>query len=384
MTGRGPKSFRTEAAIRACAERGLTKRETAMELGVTPSCVAFYIKHYGVEFTSGRVSGQGFTPCRAPRKGKYDDRIAMLAAAGKSRKEMAETIGVEASYVSIRVAALGLDVPHHNLGAVDQSRAETMASMYRAGKTLEEIGRVYGVSRERVRQIIKKEHGLTGSDGGRQAKADARKREQARRRDEKSFARWGCSFSDYLSVRNMGLRIEASGKAPCKNPIRAFTSQRNNARKRGIGWSLSFWDWWRIWQASGKWGDRGRGTGYVMCRFGDDGQYAVGNVYIATGVHNASVQPNNPYRRSHPDFAEATKQWREKIRAASRKRTGGQHRKYTDLPLGVTRHNVTGNFQAQISMSGRNVYLGTFKTTEEASAAYQVALAKRDAGQAAA
>jgi len=301
MTGRGPKSFRTEAAIRACADRGLTKREAALELGVTPACVAFYVKHFGVEFTANAISGREINRCRAPRKGKYDDRIVALAAAGKSRKEISEAINVDASYISIRVAALGLDIPHHNLGAIDQSRAETMASMYQAGKTLEEIGQVYGVSRERVRQIIKKEHGLTGKNGGQRAKADARKRAQARRRDEKSFERWGCSYKDYMAVRQMGAKLRSLGKAPCKNPIRAFRSQRNNARKRGIEWDISFWDWWSLWKASGKWGQRGRGTGYMMCRFGDVGAYAVGNVYIATGIHNGSVQPNNPYRSDHPD-----------------------------------------------------------------------------------
>lgn len=320
MTGRSNKSVWMERLVRDCADEGLSRSDTAAKLGVSYQTVVGYSRKFGIEFRHGS-KGVG----------------------------------------------------------VDTGRAEAMASMYRAGKLLEEIAQVYGISRERVRQIITKEHGLTGRDGGHHAKAKAKKRERIRRRDEKAFAQWGCSYSQYRAISKMGAKAQASGQMQSRNPVRAFASQRSNARRRGVEWSISFWDWWSLWQASGKWDQRGRGTGYMMCRFGDVGAYEVGNVYIATGVHNGTVQPNNPYRRGHPDFAEANTRRCEKLRTASRKCPGGWHRKYTDLPLGVTRHNVTGNFQAQITIEGRNTYLGTFKTVEDASAAYQVALAKRDA-----
>lgn len=314
MTGRGPKSFRTEASIRACAERGLTKQEAALELGITPACVAFYVKNFGVQFTAKGVSGREYNRCRAPRKGKYDDRIVELAAAGKSRKEISEATGADASYVSVRVAALGLNIPHHSLGAVDASRAETMAAMYRAGKRLKEIGEVYGVTRERVRQIIKKEHGLTGEDGGASATAAVRRRERERKQDEAYQKRHGCSFAEYREIRDLSRAMVADG---LKSPLASYIGQRQNAKRRGIGWNISLVDWWAIWDQSGKWSQRGRGQGYMMCRFGDQGPYEFGNVYIATGVHNGLVQPNNPYRSDHPDH--------EKVIAERRARADTQY-----------------------------------------------------------
>lgn len=40
-----------------------------------------------------------------------------------------------------------------------------MTILYKEGKTLQEIGDLYGITRERVRQLLKR-HGITGSDGG--------------------------------------------------------------------------------------------------------------------------------------------------------------------------------------------------------------------------
>ena len=55
---------------------------------------------------------------------------------------------------------------------------------------------------------------------------------------------------------------------------------------------------------SGRWEQRGRARDkYVMCRRNDTGPYSVSNVYIATLSHNGTVQPNNPYRKDHPDHA---------------------------------------------------------------------------------
>lgn len=68
----------------------------------------------------------------------------------------------------------------------------------------------------------------------------------------------------------------------------AYTRQRQNAATRGIGWELTFAQWWEIWEASGKWGMRGRELGgWVMGRHGDVGPYAVGNVVICSHSDNA-------------------------------------------------------------------------------------------------
>jgi len=107
--------------------------------------------------------------------------------------------------------------------------------------------------------------------------------------------------------------VEAHGlPAPAKHarhPARgAFESQRNNARKRGIGWELTFEQWWTIWRESGKWEQRGKTKGcYVMARPGDLGPYKVGNVYITTHSDNAKTaqsharrRPARPRKERHP------------------------------------------------------------------------------------
>lgn len=71
--------------------------------------------------------------------------------------------------------------------------------------------------------------------------------------------------------------------------FRAFYVQRQNAKQRGIEWRLTFDEWNRVWQDSGRWDSRGRGAGqYVMSRHGDKGAYEAGNVFINLGSQNVS------------------------------------------------------------------------------------------------
>jgi Zn-finger nucleic acid-binding protein len=66
-----------------------------------------------------------------------------------------------------------------------------------------------------------------------------------------------------------------------------YFQQKRNARGRGIEFSISFDDWWRIWQDSGHWDDRGRlSKQYVMARKGDVGPYSKDNVKIVTHADN--------------------------------------------------------------------------------------------------
>lgn len=66
-----------------------------------------------------------------------------------------------------------------------------------------------------------------------------------------------------------------------------YYEHRQNARRRNIEFALTYNEWIDIWMQSGHWEKRGRGAGkYVMCRYGDTGPYAVGNVYIDTQEHN--------------------------------------------------------------------------------------------------
>jgi hypothetical protein len=73
------------------------------------------------------------------------------------------------------------------------------------------------------------------------------------------------------------------------DPRTVYKCHKANAKWRGVAFLLTFDEWWGIWNASGKWEQRGRQTGrYVMARFGDAGPYAMGNVRICTSQENNS------------------------------------------------------------------------------------------------
>jgi hypothetical protein len=90
-----------------------------------------------------------------------------------------------------------------------------------------------------------------------------------------------------------GCTVEQRRSIPKKACI-AFSDQKRESKRRGIEWKLTLWEWWTIWQESGKWELRGRCKGnYVMCRIEDLGPYARANVYIATGSHNLKSSNSN-------------------------------------------------------------------------------------------
>ena len=159
--------------------------------------------------------------------------------------------------------------------------AEEMATAHFGGATLAEIGAQYGVTRERIRQILKEEYGITGKDGGAHKKAADLVILRANRRDEIYLQKYGVSHSEYVEINKF---LNKDGR----RPSRCFQEQIKNAHKRGIDWQLTFAEWWGIWSDSGMWKNRGRGHGYVMARHGDSGPYMVGNVKIITGAENQS------------------------------------------------------------------------------------------------
>lgn len=71
------------------------------------------------------------------------------------------------------------------------------------------------------------------------------------------------------------------GKHNWRDPKRLYNAQKSKALTRGISWELTFEQWWKIWQDSGRWSKRGKRMGqFVMSRKGDMGPYSVDNVVI--------------------------------------------------------------------------------------------------------
>lgn len=68
-----------------------------------------------------------------------------------------------------------------------------------------------------------------------------------------------------------------------------YKQHSDNAKFRGIEFNISFDDWLKVWEDSGKLSERGRGKDkYCMCRVNDIGAYAVDNVFIDTNKTNLS------------------------------------------------------------------------------------------------
>jgi len=69
---------------------------------------------------------------------------------------------------------------------------------------------------------------------------------------------------------------------------RRFIQARSDAKRRGIGWELTFEEFMDIWLSSGHWPECGiYPDQYCMARLGPDiGPYKVGNVKIITNREN--------------------------------------------------------------------------------------------------
>lgn len=214
---------------------------------------------------------------------------------------------------------------HHNpdLVAKRLEMATNWATLYKSGHTLKQIGDANGVTREYVRQVMTRYCGIRAHDGGRAVTTAAHQSEKIAARNARYLKKHGCTFAQYKELLKL------------RKPLPAYRQQRNNALQRGIGWEFNVWQWWMLWQESGHWEKRGRGTGYVMCRKGDTGPYSPDNVFIATARENSSKS---------------------------------RHKK-SSLPMGVFQ-TKSGKFGARRLASGKVVRLGTFDTPELAYFAY--------------
>ncbi len=155
---------------------------------------------------------------------------------------------------------------------------EVIAARYRAGETLEQIGQTFGVTRERIRQLLR-DAGVDSANGGAKIRTARKAAAFAEGKARRFFMRYGMTRAMYRAIN--------SGVARPDMPITAYTQQVGNARMRGIEWRFTFGTWWAVWLASGQWDKRGRTTGnYVMSRFGDVGPYSPDNVKIVTNTEN--------------------------------------------------------------------------------------------------
>lgn len=204
-----------------------------------------------------------------------------LHSLGATNREARELLGITKGVIAYDCRGLGIRFRNDTAGWMParlkgERRAQDMLALYRNGETLQQIGDRYDLTRERVRQLLRKYTDSIPREGGTTIRAWLRRVARMNKKDEWAQREKGCpSYADYARLRDM------------RSPTRAFASQRQNASSRNIPWNLTLWEWWQIWEASGHWQERGRTRdAYVMCRFADAGAYEIGNVYIATAGTN--------------------------------------------------------------------------------------------------
>ena len=314
-------------------------------------------------------------------------QVPMLAEQGMTRAEIAKAIGASMSTVYQHIKANGIPVLHASAkhhGLAGKARAENMSAMYRQGLTLEKIGSQFGLTRERVRQILRG-RGVAKSDSQRPKMTALKRRQRAAIREARCLEKYGHSLDVMDQLRKDGV-------------LTAFRAQRSAAKLRGIEWTLDFPTWLAIWQMSGKLHLRGRGIGkYVMSRVRDDGGYELGNVHIQLATENnregvekgrATTARNTGvymlYPGSHrPWTARVSRKFlgnfeteqeavaaREKYLRENPSKTSG--RGYATLKRGNGRHTY---YQVMVGKK----YIGTYKTPDDALAARAAALATKEA-----
>jgi hypothetical protein len=181
-------------------------------------------------------------------------------------------------------------------------RVDAVVSMYKQGKTLQQIGTHFMVSRERIRQILAKA-GVHASEGGVQKKANAKKQAKQAARDLLYIETLGMLYAEYRAMVKFCREQVLAGKSRHTTPLAAFIQHRNNSNKRGIPFNLKFADWWRVWQESGKWEQRAV-NGYVMARLMDSGPYEIGNIYITTASKNVKHYQERRHSKSFDDWSD--------------------------------------------------------------------------------
>jgi hypothetical protein len=284
---------------------------------------------------------------RAPKV--TTEQLRECAEAGFTRHEAAELLG--ASYITVAQKAkrYGIEFARryrrvNPLRPWKDDRLTAIVPLYRDGYTLQQIADQYGLTRERIRQILRKA-GVDPTEGGNAIRARRNRAATAAKREAKYLAKYGCTVAQYQEIRRIGEDMMANGSSRDRTPLTAFKHQQSNAGRRGIAWQLNLWQWWTIWQASGHWNERGRGQGYCMCRHGDEGPYSAGNVFIDFARHNSSEQ--------------------------KRKKSG--------LPIGVKANKRYAGYTAYRSVEGKKKSLGSFPTPELAHAAYLLSLQQEKA-----
>lgn len=211
------------------------------------------------------------------------EQLLGVQARGLTPTQAAKELG--RSYITVyqQCRRTGIKLPRKaSTLKAPAERTEAMVEMYRDGLTLGDIGKAYGISRERVRQILVKA-GVTAAQGGLAVRTASRQKARAAAKRAMYLRRYGGTPEQINMLRKMGRDMRKNdGVCIERTPLGAFRIQRMNARRVGIPWEISAWRWWLFWEDSGQWKNRGVGRGkYALARIDKSKGFTEDNVVIA-------------------------------------------------------------------------------------------------------
>lgn len=104
------------------------------------------------------VATDDLSDCMTRRLLRFKDYIASGIAKGHTGYEIAMETGLAEPTVRRYAQLLGLHLPRKKRKRPDEdvARIQEIVEMRKSGKTLDEVGKVFGITRERVRQIVRK------------------------------------------------------------------------------------------------------------------------------------------------------------------------------------------------------------------------------------
>jgi hypothetical protein len=163
------------------------------------------------------------------------------------------------------------------------------------GLTMVKIAEKNKITRERVRQILKIKYNLSSADGKVRKENIAKVQEKKSQSDLKFFNQHGMTKEKFNEIREkFGIVsfIDEGGEA--KEKVRnvvyqAYINQKANAYRAKIGFHLSFAQWWKLWEESGKFAERGQGK-YGLVRHDSDFAFTIENTAIGLSSERASAK----------------------------------------------------------------------------------------------
>lgn len=143
-------------------------------------------------------------------------------------------------------------------------------------RTMEEIGAEFGITRERVRQLLKSNFGIVGND------TLAQRREAKAKIIERTRER--------VTLENKGVSVAQLKELQRAGFTRVFSQKRANVLRSGGEWGLTLGQFYKIWHESGHLSSIGKGREkYGMTTIDRSMRFVVGNVEISltTDINSA-------------------------------------------------------------------------------------------------